>query len=421
MTPIKRLKSLPHSSEVPATTTTLLSSVPHNASMMSSKLAMTPPSTVADKWSTIADVIINEIVSYLHTNERVTIWERICGNYRHSSLTGNGWMHNLHLMEHLPTDTPTSPFGRLNHSGSNCGDDIESDGDTRLRYYHRVRYLTMDYSLSEYGNSDALKWISLTHLTRIVYAFGEDTIYDTVECMPHLLSLTIQLMPRNMKSRKYLEIPSLSTLTSLTVLTSSNRPKEELAICHLPNLRILTIGRGVEFVRSSSCPLIHTLTFGEKTEMGFFLDLIDQCRASLHILTTPDLPHHAFTYLAQHTPHLTSLSLTSFDDDLAQNVETIGVLATITSLQHLSINVCRPLSISWQPLTSLIHLHSLFILNTTMNESLTSLVRQLAHPSVNISLSSLKNTNDENDVAYESGQLMVINGMSIDEWINTMK
>jgi hypothetical protein len=41
-----------------------------------------------NRWSRIAAVIINEIVSYLSTNERLIIWERICRNYYQMVMVG---------------------------------------------------------------------------------------------------------------------------------------------------------------------------------------------------------------------------------------------------------------------------------------------------------------------------------------------
>jgi hypothetical protein len=192
-------------------------------------------------------------VTYLSTNNRLIIWERICRNYYRSSLSGNGWMHNLQLMRSARAEHGhLTPIIKLSHSSRRREAEADGDGGAvlgRFRYYHRIRYLTLNYSLDKNDGKD-MKWLSLTHLHLIMPPScpkPSDMIKSTISNMPILTSLTLQIEP----DYDSISIPSNSTLTSLTVLTPFNDNNLSqgagLLISNaLPNLRILTIGSGVK-------------------------------------------------------------------------------------------------------------------------------------------------------------------------------
>jgi hypothetical protein len=372
----------------------------------------------------IADVIINEIVSYLSTNERLIIWERICRNYYRSSLNGNGWMHNLQLMfRYVESNGFLTPFTQLKHSpqqqqqqraaeggiSSHHNDDNSSNNNNnnnnnnnsslgRLRNYHRIRYLTTNYSLHSNKDGNDLKWLSLTHLHIIIPADPMDLgeMINTLCHMPILTSLTLEVDNEEDTS---IAIPSNSTLTSITILAPFGKPP--LFICGvLPNLRVLTIGSGIKvrYCIDNAVPCLETLTFGRATAGDLWCSIIKQCGSSLRVLADHLLGHDDLVYLADHAPHLTSLSVHPLHNRYDQAHQCLEPIAKLINLKHLSINLGYDRVRYW---ASLVNLQSLSVLNfNTANDSLLSLVRHLS--------------------AMEcggNGQLITMNDMNVKEYL----
>jgi hypothetical protein len=357
------------------------------------------------KWSTLADVIINEIVSYLSTNERLIIWERICRNYHRSSLNGNGWMHNAHL----------TPLIKLNWQRKDeIGREINHYRDEnvivlgRFRYYHRIRYLTLNYSLDKNDGKD-MKWLSLTHLHLIMPPScpkPSDMIKSTISNMPILTSLTLQVGEGSVS----ISIPSNSTLTSVTLLTPFSDGIRDLrfvdfAIGVLPKLRTLTIGSGVKIVECmhDAVPCLETLSFGRPTRATVWRSIIKQCGSSLRTLNDHLLSHKDLIHLVDHAPHLTSLSIRRFHDDYEH--QCLEPIAQLTNLKHLSIDDGGDTSDrAYGSLRSLVNLRSLNMLNFEFiysHESLILLVRHL-------------------DARNGNGRLITMNDMNVNQWTSKL-
>jgi hypothetical protein len=337
------------------------------------------------RWSPIYIHLIDSLSS----NEFVEIFI--------DSLDGNGWMHNLHLIE----ARFSCPFLRLNHSRRRRRE-LERDTPLlRLRNYRRIRYLTLNYSLHDSGTN--LKWLSLTHLHLIIAPDTVDTstMINTISMMPILTTLTIQAVELAL-----IELLSCSTLTSIDIRTSFSREidHENFSIIgELPNLRVLTLGAGmkVRYCLENSLPCLETLTVGRATPELAWRSMIKQS-GSLRALTDHYLTVGDVVYLVDHAPHLTSLSVRTFYRD--GNHECLNQIAKLTNLKHLSLDGAKPMAAQypWQSLKSLVNLRSLSILNfDTHNHELLSLVQYL----------------DASRRDGGNGQLITINDVDVNEWV----
>jgi hypothetical protein len=367
-----------------------------------------------NKWSTLADVIINEIVTYLSTNERLIIWERICRNYYRSSLNGNGWIHNLQLLNSaISKHGYILPFTQLPSAQRKDRGLLHNDGNNstlgRLCNYHRIRYLTTNYPLDDhYGNHR--KWLSLTHLRLTIppNSTDMDAVVHCISTMPILTSLTLQV-----EGDVCIQLPSHSTLTSITILTSFSSGTVDkfrrgcgyLSIVgKLPNLRRLTIGSDMKVNQciDDVVSSLETLSFGRDTQVSVWRSIIEQCGSSLRILNDRWRNFEDLAHLVNHAPHLTSLSVSSFSSSC------LDPIAKLTNLKHLSIDLQwsgELAKVDWQPLRSLVHLQSFSILNFGSiidDESLISLVRYL----------DARNSGN--------GQLITMNVVNVDQWLLKM-